>query len=96
MKSLLAVDYPAELFEVVVVADNCTDDTADQARAAGANVMVRNNAQERGKGYALDHVFTKLFRLPDMLQTESARREAARRAAFMKEYLAQMESEMRF
>jgi 1,2-diacylglycerol 3-beta-glucosyltransferase len=58
VKSLLAVDYPAELFEVVVVADNCTDDTAEKARAAGATVMVRNNAQERGKGYALDHVFS--------------------------------------
>jgi 1,2-diacylglycerol 3-beta-glucosyltransferase len=56
--SLRAVDYPAELFEVVVVADNCSDDTADKARAAGATVMVRNNAEQRGKGYALDHAFS--------------------------------------
>lgn len=56
--SLRAVDYPAHAFEVVVVADNCSDDTADKARAAGAQVMVRNDSQLRGKGYALDHAFS--------------------------------------
>ena len=58
VRSLLAVDYPRELFEVVVVADNCSDDTADKARAAGATVIVRNDTEKRGKGYALDHVFS--------------------------------------
>jgi glycosyltransferase involved in cell wall biosynthesis len=58
VRSLLDVDYPRELFEVVVVADNCSDDTAEQARAAGANVMVRQDTEKRGKGYALDHAFT--------------------------------------
>lgn len=58
IKSLLAVDYPRESFEVVVVADNCSDDTAERARAAGATVMVRNDTEKRGKGYALDHAFS--------------------------------------
>lgn len=39
---------------LLVVADNCTDDTALLARAAGAEVVERFNAQARGKGYALD------------------------------------------
>jgi glycosyltransferase involved in cell wall biosynthesis len=39
---------------VVVVADNCSDETADIARRAGAEVIVRSNANLRGKGYALD------------------------------------------
>ncbi|WP_223415738.1 MULTISPECIES: glycosyltransferase family 2 protein [unclassified Pseudomonas] len=39
---------------LVVVADNCSDDTAALARAAGAEVVERSNAQQRGKGYALD------------------------------------------
>jgi cellulose synthase/poly-beta-1,6-N-acetylglucosamine synthase-like glycosyltransferase len=56
--SLLAVDYPKSAFEVVVVADNCSDDTAEKAAAAGASVMVRNDTEKRGKGYALDHAFS--------------------------------------
>lgn len=39
---------------LLVVADNCTDDTARIAAAAGAEVIERNNSVERGKGYALD------------------------------------------
>ena len=44
-----------ENIETVVIADNCTDETADLARAAGVNVLERTNAIERGKGYALDY-----------------------------------------
>ena len=40
---------------LLVVADNCTDRTADVAIAAGAEVAVRADALRRGKGYALDH-----------------------------------------
>jgi 1,2-diacylglycerol 3-beta-glucosyltransferase len=57
--SVLAIDYPRELFHVVVVADNCTDDTAARAAAAGAEVLVRVDATKRGKGYALAHGFEK-------------------------------------
>jgi cellulose synthase/poly-beta-1,6-N-acetylglucosamine synthase-like glycosyltransferase len=38
---------------LLVVADNCSDDTAQAAAAAGADVAVRTDAQRRGKGYAL-------------------------------------------
>lgn len=40
---------------LVVIADNCDDDTADIARQAGATVIERFNSVERGKGYALDY-----------------------------------------
>src|SRR5262249_18472589 len=39
---------------VLVVADNCTDDTAVVAAAAGAEVTVRHDLMRVGKGYALD------------------------------------------
>lgn len=59
--SLLAVDYPKELFFVLVVADNCTDATADLAARAGARVLTRQHATERGKGFALHFAFTELL-----------------------------------
>jgi cellulose synthase/poly-beta-1,6-N-acetylglucosamine synthase-like glycosyltransferase len=61
VKSLLAVDWPAELRRVVVVADNCVDATAANAEAAGAKVLVRNDKTLRGKGYALKHAFEILL-----------------------------------
>lgn len=39
---------------LLVVADNCSDDTAALARAAGAMVVERSDTTRRGKGYALD------------------------------------------
>jgi len=38
---------------LIVIADNCTDDTAAIATAAGATVIERSDSQRRGKGYAL-------------------------------------------
>jgi cellulose synthase/poly-beta-1,6-N-acetylglucosamine synthase-like glycosyltransferase len=40
---------------LLVVADNCTDDTAARARAAGAEVTERHDPAARGKGHALAH-----------------------------------------
>ena len=49
--ALRAVTDPA--IDLLVVADNCTDDTAAQARHAGARVVERHDPARRGKGYAL-------------------------------------------
>jgi len=40
--------------EILVVADNCTDDTAAVVSGAGAGVIVRTDPERRGKGYALE------------------------------------------
>lgn len=40
---------------LIVVADNCSDDTAAIARSFGAEVLERVHLTQRGKGYALDH-----------------------------------------
>ncbi|WP_217490916.1 glycosyltransferase family 2 protein [Bacillus sp. FJAT-27225] len=48
--------YPEELLDIFVVADNCTDNTAQLARQAGAIVRERFNKVQVGKGYALDYM----------------------------------------
>ena len=58
--SILRQNYPAELIDIYVVADNCTDNTADVARAAGATVYVRHNKEQVGKSYALDFLLHKI------------------------------------
>ncbi|MBZ4413322.1 exopolysaccharide biosynthesis GT2 family glycosyltransferase EpsU [Myxococcus faecalis] len=55
--NLSAVDYPASLRRILVIADNCSDATAQKAREAGATVLERHDTQKRGKGYALAHAF---------------------------------------
>ena len=59
--SLSKQDYPQDLFEVVVIADNCTETTAEIAARFGATVLERTNTNERGKGYALDWAFQQLI-----------------------------------
>jgi 1,2-diacylglycerol 3-beta-glucosyltransferase len=61
VESLGDIDYPRDLFEIVVVADNCSDETAARARAAGAHVLERRDEKLRGKGYALAHAFRACF-----------------------------------
>jgi len=60
--SLRALDWPADRFRVLVVADNCTDATAAVAGRAGAIVLERQDATLRGKGYALAHGFAASLR----------------------------------
>jgi cellulose synthase/poly-beta-1,6-N-acetylglucosamine synthase-like glycosyltransferase len=59
VSNLSRVDYPVELRRIVVVADNCSDATAERAREAGATVLERHNKELRGKGYALQLAFER-------------------------------------
>ena len=54
IEGILACDYPANRSKVFVIADNCTDGTAEKARNAGALVFERFDNINRGKGQALD------------------------------------------
>lgn len=63
VKSLKKIDYPKNLYDIYVIADNCTDSTAAKARGVGALVYERSNKGKKGKGYALEWMFNKLFKL---------------------------------
>ena len=60
VQSLHHQDYPQELVDIYVVADNCTDNTAAAAKDAGAVVFVRNDMEKVGKGYALDYALGRI------------------------------------
>lgn len=61
LASLVELDYPQECYTVCVVADNCTDKTAEIARATGwARVYERFDESKRGKGYALNWALEQL------------------------------------
>lgn len=53
IQSLKAQDYPKELFDIYVIADNCTDNTAEVAKDAGAIVYERFDSTKKTKGYAM-------------------------------------------
>jgi 1,2-diacylglycerol 3-beta-glucosyltransferase len=60
IQSCLELDYPRDMFDVFVVADNCSDRTAGVAEACGAQCLVRQDAVRRGKGFALEWAFEQL------------------------------------
>jgi exopolysaccharide biosynthesis WecB/TagA/CpsF family protein len=64
LSSLAEQSYPPGLFRIVVIADNCSDETASIASGAGVEVMVRNQPESHGKGYALRWAMDQLLAEP--------------------------------
>ncbi len=60
IESIRAQDYPAELVDIFVVADNCTDRTADVAREYGAICYERHDLDHRTKGFALQFLVERI------------------------------------
>lgn len=60
LESIRKQDYPAELVTVFVVADNCTDRTAQVARENEAICYERFDPEHRTKGYALQFLFENI------------------------------------
>jgi cellulose synthase/poly-beta-1,6-N-acetylglucosamine synthase-like glycosyltransferase len=63
IESLKGLDYPKKLYDIFVIADNCTDNTALKARKKGVFVYERKTIGKRGKGYALEWMFNKIFKM---------------------------------
>lgn len=62
LDSIKSQTYPSELVDIYVVADNCTDNTAEIARECGANVYERFDTVNVGKGYALNYLLREISR----------------------------------
>ncbi len=63
IENLHLLNYPDDMYDIFVVADNCTDNTAKIATDAGAKAFERFNAREVGKGFAMEWMFNKLFQM---------------------------------
>ncbi len=61
--SLKELDYPKDLYDIFVIADNCTDKTVEIAQNHGGKVYERNVPDKRGKGFALEWMFDRIFKM---------------------------------
>ncbi len=61
VKSIKNQEYPADRIDVFVIADACTDNTADEARRAGAITWERNDLARKGKSWVLDYAFNRIL-----------------------------------
>ncbi len=64
IESLKKLKYPKDLFDIYIIADNCTDNTAEVARQEGVNVFERYS-KRRGKGFALEWMFNELYKMEE-------------------------------
>ena len=57
--------YPRDMFDVYVIADNCTDKTEELAKKAGATVFVHNDPDPKHHmvGFALEYGFKELLKI---------------------------------
>jgi len=62
--NLKKLSYPKDKYDIFVIADNCTDGTANIARKMGVYACERHNDQLRGKGYAIEWMLKELWQYP--------------------------------
>lgn len=61
INNLQKLKYPKQLYDIFVICDNCTDQTAFIAEKAGAKAVKRHDPHRKGKGHALSWMFKRLL-----------------------------------
>ncbi len=61
IENLHQLEYPRELYDIFVICDNCTDNTAEIVRNANALAFERFDDTKRGKGYAIEWMLERLW-----------------------------------
>ena len=61
LESIMLCENPPDKKDIVVIVDNCTDNTASIANNFGVTVLMRNDDTKRGKGFALNYAFNNLL-----------------------------------
>ncbi|MBP3965722.1 glycosyltransferase family 2 protein [Paenibacillus lignilyticus] len=64
VENLKKLDYPKELYDIFVICDNCTDNTAEIVRSYGVQACERKNPHLRGKGHAIEWMLKELWAMP--------------------------------
>jgi cellulose synthase/poly-beta-1,6-N-acetylglucosamine synthase-like glycosyltransferase len=60
LQSVMEVNFPEDKYELIIIADNCSDNTAAICREFGASVYERFDDVKRGKPYALNWILTQI------------------------------------
>ena len=63
LNSCALLEYPEDLYDVNVIADNCDDETKNIAIKNETKVLERFNELQRGKGYALEWAFNEIINI---------------------------------
>lgn len=61
IENLKKLDYPREMYDIFVICDNCTDNTAEIVREHGAYACERFDSSKRGKGFGIEWMLEKLW-----------------------------------
>ncbi|WP_019119900.1 glycosyltransferase family 2 protein [Brevibacillus massiliensis] len=64
IENLKKLDYPRDMYDIFVICDNCTDNTAELAREHGAIACERFDSSKRGKGFGIEWMLENLWSMP--------------------------------
>lgn len=64
IENLKMLDYPREMYDIFVICDNCTDNTAEIVRQHGAYACERFDSSKRGKGFGIEWMLDNLWAMP--------------------------------